>query len=617
MMNEFYAGTIAVDIETVGEIQDYALQAYRYNGESTRIRAISYAWVDDTGLHTEAHIDPSIELMRGFFSRFADRKWVGWNVCFDVSWFQAAGMTEVYNLEWLDGMLLWMHTYRIPEKDKGKRKSYALKAAMSEFYPEHAGFKDFEDFQTDDPAQLKLLLNRNRMDAAFTLKLAEKFWSELSQEQRVAAIIESACIPLVAHTFNQGLKIDVQAAQDLRSVLTGTAQDIYDDLVEANPEVANVDLGSPKQLGELIYSQWGLTAPKKTDKGADSTDKEALTDLADTDHRAAQLQKYREAVNTCTKFVDGPLNSAAYNGDGFTRPQAKIFGTYTGRMTYYSKQGKGKSERPTGIAIHQWPRDKRFRGLICPPDGYTLLEFDFAGQEFRWMAVAAEDETMLGLCALGEDPHSYMGSKVAGVGYGWLKENAGIDPEAKKIRNLGKFSNLSFQYRIGATAAAIKAKTQYGLRLEKHFVQGLINTYKKTYWNVPKYWNTQIYKCGRLGYAETYAGRRVQLNSVSGWERDSTSINYPIQGSGADQKYLALAVARTKLPKYGAYFYMELHDGLFFICPNDKAEALCADLLYSLSNLPYKQAWGVEFPIQFPVDAKMSNKSWGDLKEVK
>jgi DNA polymerase I-like protein with 3'-5' exonuclease and polymerase domains len=120
-----------------------------------------------------------------------------------------------------------------------------------------------------------------------------------------------------------------------------------------------------------------------------------------------------------------------------------------------------------------------------------------------------------------------------------------------------------------------------------------------------------------LGYAETYAGRRVQLNSVSGWERDSTSINYPIQGSGADQKYLALAVARTKLPKYGAYFYMELHDGLFFICPNDKAEALCVDLLYSLSNLPYKQAWGVEFPIQFPVDAKMSNKSWGDLKEVK
>ena len=619
-MSEFLRSAIAVDIETTGDIQEYALQAYRYNGLSTNIRAISYAWVDEDGnLNTEATLNPTIGAMVFMFDKFKHRRWVAWNDCFDVSWFLAAGMDIVKELSWIDGMLLWKHGTVMPEPEvaKSKRKSYSLEAAMHEFFPEHAGFKSFTDFQTTDPKELKKLLNRNRMDAAFTLKLADMFWQKLDPKQQRAALIESACIPMVAETYNMGLRIDLEAAQALKQDLTKVAQDIYSDLVDKHPEVSGVDLGSPKQLSNLLYSQWGLAVAKTTDKGAASTDKEALTDLAEADPRAAQLRDYREAIGTGTKFVDGPVNSCAYNGDGCTRPQAKIFGTYTGRMTYYSKQGKGKTERPTGIAIHQWPRDKRFRKLICPPEGYTLLEFDFAGQEFRWMAVASGDATMLELCGDGEDAHAFMGSRVSGTPYRWLQENAGKDPDAKKLRNLGKFANLSFQYRIGAKSATIKAKTQYQLKLEEHFVQGLINTYKGTYHKVPDYWKEQIYKCNHLGYAETFAGRRVQLQGAKGWERDSTSINYPIQGSGADQKYLALAIAKNKLAQYDAHFYMELHDGLFFICPDSYADRLAVDFKKTLSNLPYKHAWGKSFPIQFPVDAKLSNKSWGNLQEIK
>jgi len=146
-------------------------------------------------------------------------------------------------------------------------------------------------------------------------------------------------------------------------------------------------------------------------------------------------------------------------------------------MTYSSKQkaktlnAKGRevnTERPTGIALHQWPRGKDFRRQISAPPGYTLCEFDFAGQEFRWMAVASEDETMLGLCAPGEDAHGYMGSRIGGVDYRQLV--AGVkdgDGFYKNLRTVGKLANLSLQYRTSGHAKSQglqQRQSRHGLR---------------------------------------------------------------------------------------------------------------------------------------------------------
>ena len=136
---------------------------------------------------------------------------------------------------------------------------------------------------------------------------------------------------------------------------------------------------------------------------------------------------------------------------------------------------------------------------------------------------------------------------------------------------------------------------------------------------VPSYWQRQIQVCKSLGYAETFAGRRVQLKgSWTGrdkWPMESTSINYPIQGTGGDQKYLALAVARNMLPEFGGYFYYELHDGLFFIFPHDNTLKASIKFNEVLSNLPYSKAWKKLFPIKFPVDCKIG-PSWGELKDL-
>ena len=615
------------DIETKGVLPEYALQAYRaqrlqptFDGEPF-CAWISAASVASTTQAVGFH-DPSVQQLTTMLTPFAGKHLIAWNTCFDVSWLYAVGVPVelIESIKWLDGMLLWMHVTREPESEKSKKKSYSLEAAMNEFYPEQAGFKDFKDFQADSPEALAGLLHRNKEDARFTAILAEQFWNRLGPGQQRAALIEASCIPAVAQTYNRGITLDPAALVLLRNKLEKEGAEAYAALKEHHPGIDSVNLGSPKQVGDLLYNQWGLTPPKLTPTGNPATDKFALFDLAETYPQAKLLRDYRESQYNLAKYVTAKEQSLLYNEDGVSRPQAKIFGTYTSRMTYYSKQGKGKAEKPTGFSLHQEKRGPDFRNVIIPPPGYDLIEVDFAGQEFRIMAVASGDERMLELCQPGEDAHSYMGSQIANVEYRDLIVRVKAeDKEAAIQRKLGKFCNLSYQFRISYKTATIKAKVEYGLNLLEAFVKASLNTYKRSYPGVPHYWQEAIFKSSKCCYAETFAGRRINLNGdwrnhKTAWALESTAINYPVQGSGGEMKYLALAVAKNILTRHSSYLYFELHDGIYVISPHAKTKACFTELRNALSNLPYKQLWGRDFPIKFPVDGKVG-PSWGQLRE--
>ena len=225
--------------------------------------------------------------------------------------------------------------------------------------------------------------------------------------------------------------------------------------------------------------------------------------------RCADLRSYREALGNKTKFADAPLAAASYNGDGRARPSAIIFGTYTGRMTYSSKQGKGVNEKQTGFALHQEKRGREFRSIIVPPPGYALMEVDAAGQEFRWMAELSGDQTMKQLCLPGEDMHSYMGSSIVGADYRELVAAfKAEDKDAENSRYLGKVANLSLQYRTYPKTFRKVARVQYNIPMELPTAQRIHTTYKQTYRDVPRFWDNQIRKTRSLGYVETLAGRK-------------------------------------------------------------------------------------------------------------
>lgn len=142
---------------------------------------------------------------------------------------------------------------------------------------------------------------------------------------------------------------------------------------------------------------------------------------------------------------------------------------------------------------------------------------------------------MLAMCLPGQDPHGYMGSEIAHKDYrAMLAELAAGSKDAKAQRQLGKVANLSCGYRTSAKKLLSVARVQYNLPMQLPEATHIHTTYRRTYPGVPRYWDRQIQKVRRLGYAETFAGRRVQVvgdwGGKAGWSLESTSINYPIQG---------------------------------------------------------------------------------------
>jgi DNA polymerase I-like protein with 3'-5' exonuclease and polymerase domains len=636
---------VAFDFETSGVLEEYALQPWRVAQNEawvTSVSLIRWQTIDDVpklapdgskllfGARGRLSYDDISAHIRYLLERAIENSWwvVGWNVTFDIAWCIAYGCGDlVHKVKWLDAMLLWKHLTIEPEyeMDRSKKKSYSLKLAVPEFMPiEHHNYQDDIDFHSTDPIMLNKLQKYNDRDGVYTWVLAKIFWDGLTEKQRNAALIEAECLSMVAEANLKGLPVDTLYAAELAAKLTKTAADMLEKL--APHGVTEKIVRSPMQLGKLLFDDWKLpvlkeNTGKKTGKISRATDQEVLHELAFVDERCRDLRSYREALGNRTKFAATPLQAAEYNGDGAARPSAIVFGTYTGRMTYSSDQGKGVNKKQTGFALHQEKRGSEYRSIIVAPPGYTLMEFDAAGQEFRWMAIKSGDETMLQLCQPGEDPHSYMGSSIVGREYRELQAAAKTDDaQAFHDRFLGKFANLSVHFRVGAKKLRATARVKHNLPIELPETQRIISVYKRQYPGVPRYWDRTIAEVKRQGYAETMAGRRVQVvgdwSGKDAWSMESTAIIYPIQGTGGDQKYLAMQALKPLLLELGAQFAWDLHDGIYLWVPHDKTKRMAVEGKRILDNLPYREAWGFTPPIPLPWDVK-EGPGWGFLKEWK
>jgi DNA polymerase-1 len=276
----------------------------------------------------------------------------------------------------------------------------------------------------------------------------------------------------------------------------------------------------------------------------------------------------------------------------------------------------------TGFALHQESREKRYREKIVPPQGYGLLEQDAAGQEFRWMAECSGDDVMRSLCLPGEDPHSYMGSRID-TSWEYRALVAAVKREEKEAENLrksGKVGNLSLQYRTYPKRFCATARVDYGIDMTMKEATHIHAVYPRTYKGVPAYWSRQIQITKNCGYVETLAGRRVKVvgdwTGSFGWAMGSTSINYRIQGTGADQKYLAMACLKDFMLSLGAIFAWDLHDGIYWYVPWENLDKAARGSKQILDNLPYQDAWGMTPSIPMPWDVKVG-ASWGTLHEWK
>ena len=653
---------VAFDIETSGEITHtdidtqrpasiYALQPWRL--QSGKGWITSGSMIRHDGKELVAHFSqlfPTKEQLKRMLQDALDNDWtiLGWNVAFDISWMMALGPDVedmCLRIRWLDGMLVWRHLEIEPEYEfssqRHKKRRWRLKPeAVEQWIPAFAGLDEDVDFHATDQASLDKLQRYNDRDNVRAWTITKLIWAKLTPVQRRAILVEAESLAMVAQANLHGIPIDRLTVKhlaakldiDAATKLTELAPDgMREDIVRSPTKLGNLMFNptnpTPEQLADGMTPGWQLpvlkTNKSKVEGKEDtrSTDKEVLHELAFIDGRAKKVKEYREALNAKGKFCNSVLESLDHNGDGMTHPTAGIFRTYTGRMTVDSKQGRGKNAAQIGFALHQMKRGKEYREIVTVPEGYDLVEFDAAGQEFRWMAIASGDPTMLRLCMPGEDAHTYMGAAIVGMDYHqMLTAVHAEDKTAGQNRYLGKFANLSLQYRTSAKKLRIKARVDYDIPLELPEAQRIHRTYQRTYPGVPLYWERQIAIVKQLGYVETFGGNRVKIegdwNGNWGWSMGSTAINYRIQGTGADQKHLAMLVIKDYLRQIGARFLFDLHDGVYLLIPSSIALDACRKIKYMLDNLPYKEAWGFTPPIPMPWDCKRG-KAWGRLKEVK
>jgi DNA polymerase-1 len=253
-----------------------------------------------------------------------------------------------------------------------------------------------------------------------------------------------------------------------------------------------------------------------------------------------------------------------------------------------------------------------------------IIEFDASGQEARFMAVFSQDPQMLEIFTHDEDFHSHTGSAISGIEYPEFMDrkrskDPGIVGEGG-LRYCGKFVGLSNQYRVGAKKSRIMARVQYGLIKDLETIKRWQAAYHRKYRRVKPYWGTAIARAKETGYAETLAGRRFAIHDWSSdarWGSESSAINFPIQGSGADMKELALAALSVQFPQME--FAWDLHDGLYMRIDSkllDDNMQILYDARQMLDNLPYKAAWGWTPQIPMTWDCAIGT-NWGCMKELK
>ncbi len=284
-----------------------------------------------------------------------------------------------------------------------------------------------------------------------------------------------------------------------------------------------------------------------------------------------------------------------------------------------------------GLPAHQMPKEGLYREFVEPPEGYQLLAADVNQQETGLIADYSQDVKLLELWHGKINIHANTASDISKMSYSDImsgKEDTGT--KAFKNYKAGKVTDLGKTYRMGHKgyddyktglhhyATLYKnAHEKWELTPTEEEVRHWGDTWVQSYKGVPKQWTKFINLARTKGYAETLAGNRFYIDMWGKyrWASESSAIMVPVQGSGADMKYLALAVVRHTFPEL--IFFKDIHDEIIYcISLNLDVIEMGARLKHCLDNLPYFEAWGWQPTIDFTWSVSFG-PNWGSLKEIK
>ncbi|MBX9726249.1 MAG: DNA polymerase I [Rickettsiales bacterium] len=415
---------------------------------------------------------------------------------------------------------------------------------------------------------LDVATNYAAEDADFTLRLYEALAPQLVQSKvtRVYETIERPLIPVIVAMECAGIKIDTGVLGGLSSQF-GVKIDALEKEIIALAGMP-FSVGSPKQLGEVLYDKLQLGGAKKSSKtGAYTTDAQTLETLAEEGHAiAAKVLEWRQYSKLRSTYTDA-LPRAISARDGRVHTSYAMALTTTGRLS---------SSEPNlqNIPIRT-EEGRRIRSAFVAPEGFTLLSADYSQIELRLLAHMANMDSLKQAFREGVDIHALTASQMFGVP---------LDQMTSDIRRRAKAINFGIIYGISAHGLSVQ------LGISRAEAADYIAKYFEQYPGIREYMDTTIQFARAHGYVETLYGRRVHvrdINSKNGAFRqfsERAAINAPLQGTAADIIKLAMVevqkvVASRQSPVASkARMLLQVHDELVIEVPIADADALAREV---------------------------------------
>jgi DNA polymerase I-like protein with 3'-5' exonuclease and polymerase domains len=503
----------------------------------------------------------------------------------------------VRNIRWRDSALLckW-----IENSQDNEHNSYSLAACVERWLPDEVDFLSMKDSASNLDSYWKL---RVKEDVRVTARLVTALLSKLPPEMTKGFIIEQNTLVPFAEATMQGILLDVDAIELMELEYNAKISRLCREI-----GVTESLVSSPAQLANLLFDQLGLTPKSYTPSGKASTRAGDLKYLI-LEHEVEfpilrQVQTIKQLITVRNKYASAFVECINYGGNKL-RPRIKLFNSYTGRATYNSKLSK---KFPVAIALHQLPRKfKDIKRVMIAPEGYRILYADFASQEIRVMAEKSRDATMVQALNENKDLHAIMAEGVFGTPYDVVVAEKDTNDDIKNQRDGGKMINLSSQYRIGHKTFVVKAFEQYDKIITEREAKHYLSSYKSTFNGIPLYWASAIKFAHANGYAESFSKRRFVITDLN-WQGESSAINMPIQGSGADLTELVVALVAKKFPDL--IFQVTVHDSLTWLIPDAMDPN---DVRNYVNSIPYGDYYGIDFAVTFPMDFAIG-LNFADLK---
>ncbi len=470
-----------------------------------------------------------------------------------------------------DAKIFARHGIRIDPIDDTMLLSYALHGglhghgmdALSERYLDHSPIPikpllgSGKSAITFDRVSIEGAVPYAAEDADITLRLWQTLKPRLHQSRvtRVYETLERPLVPVLANMEMAGIKVDRDTLSRMSNAFAQKMAGLEADIHELAGESFNV--GSPKQLGEIMFDKLGYEGGKKGKTGAYSTGADVLEDLAtihDLPKRVLDWRQLSKLKSTYTDALQDHINPET----GRVHTSYVIAGANTGRLA---------STDPNLQNIPIRTEDgRRIREAFIAEPGKVLVSLDYSQIELRILAHVAGIDSLKAAFREGQDIHAMTASEMFDVP---------LDQMTPDIRRQAKAINFGVIYGISGFGLA------RNLRIPRSEAQGFIDRYFERFPGIREYMDTTVKFAKNNSRVETLFGRVIHTPEINakgpaaGFAKRA-AINAPIQGTAADIIRRAMIRMPQAIAKLPAKMLLQVHDELLFEVDEDQVDPLVA-----------------------------------------